>query len=207
MPEIVRKTADARKAEILATVLRLADEVGPDRLTTKAVADAIGISQPAIFRHFPTKQALWQAVAHYIEENMTASWDTVLKTTQDPQDRIIGLIRVQLRQIETHPAIPAILNSRELHTGNIPLRGCFLGLMQQFQATLTSELARAQQMRVFHQNHDPKDAAILLISLVQGMAIRWSLGTRGFALETEGARLLDVQIQLLRIHPEPKEKQ
>lgn len=32
-----------------------------DRLTTGAVADAIGLTQPAIFRHFPTKQAQWAA--------------------------------------------------------------------------------------------------------------------------------------------------
>ena len=59
----MRKSAQERKAEILATALRLADELGPDRLTTAAIAEAVGLTQPGIFRHFPTKQALWQAVA------------------------------------------------------------------------------------------------------------------------------------------------
>lgn len=42
----------------------------------------------------------------------------------------------------------------------------------------------------------PKDAAVLLTSLVQGIAIRWSLVSRGFALEAEGTRLLEVQLAL-----------
>ena len=44
----------------------------------------------------------------------------------------------------------------------------------------------------------PEDVAILLTSLVQGVAIRWTLGARGFALVTEGLRLFDVQMELLR---------
>jgi hypothetical protein len=38
--------------------------------------------------------------------------------------------------------------------------------------------------------------AVLLTSLVQGIAIRWSLGSRSFSLEAEGLRLLDVQLAL-----------
>ena len=45
----------------------------------------------------------------------------------------------------------------------------------------------------------PEDAAVLLTSLVQGMAIRWSLGARNFSLIGEGKRLLDVQLRLLTV--------
>ena len=43
----------------------------------------------------------------------------------------------------------------------------------------------------------PEDVAILLTSLVQGVAIRWTLGARGFSLVREGLRLFDVQMTLL----------
>ena len=41
---------------------------------------------------------------------------------------------------------------------------------------------------------------MLLTSLVQGMAIRWSLGARNFSLIGEGMRLLDVQLRLLTVN-------
>ncbi len=50
-----RKRADDRKSEIVMVALRLADELGPDRLTTNAVAKVVGLIEPGIFRHFPTK--------------------------------------------------------------------------------------------------------------------------------------------------------
>ena len=65
-----RQSAQDRKAQIVVEVLRLADEIGPDRLSTTDVARAIGISQPAIFRHFPTKGALWLAVAEDIADRL-----------------------------------------------------------------------------------------------------------------------------------------
>lgn len=193
-----RKSAELRKTEIVAAMLRLADELGPDRLTTLAVAKAVGVTQPGIFRHFPTKQDLWVAVAAQIAQDMTTAWDACLATVKHPQDRVTALITVQLRQIAAHPAIPAILHSRELHTENAALRAQFVALMTQFQTLLVETLAEGSATGVFRVDLAPKDAAILLISLVQGLAIRWSLGQRVFSLEDEGSRLLACQLDLFR---------
>jgi AcrR family transcriptional regulator len=202
---VLRKSADHRKAEIVMAMLRLADELGPDRLTTNAVAKAVGLTQPGIFRHFPTKQDLWLAVAAHITEQMSGAWAAVLEQKLDPQLRIEALIRVQLHQITENPAIPAILHSRELQSGNALLRAQFIELMTRFQALLVEALTEGGAHGVFRTDLAPKDSAIMLISLVQGLAIRWSLGQRAFSLESEGARLMSCQIALLKVPPEMKE--
>ena len=193
-----RKSADSRKAEIVTATLQLADELGPDRLTTLAVANAVGLTQPGIFRHFPTKQELWLAVAARIAETMIEAWNVVLADYPAPQDRVSALIQVQFRQIAANPAIPAILHSRELHAENAALRAHFIGLMTRFQALLVSALTEGRARGVFRADLEPQDAAILLISLVQGLAIRWSLGQRAFSLDAEGARLLACQLALFQ---------
>lgn len=192
----MRKSADERKAEILATALRIADELGPDRLTTHAVAEAVGLTQPAIFRHFSSKQALWHAIAQHIRARMVAAWDEALATYAPAEDRISALVDAQLHTIESSPAIPAILFSRELQVENIELRQTFAGLMVAFHEILAAELRKAVEAGSVRKNLDPVDGAALLISLVQGLAIRWSLGARSFALQPEGKRLLAVQMTL-----------
>lgn len=203
---MTRKSANARKAEIVAAALRLADELGPDRLTTRAVADAIGLTQPAIFRHFPNKQALWQAVADEITETIMAAWETALAKDSAPEKRLVALVLTQLRQIEANPAIPAILHSRELQIENAELRRSLRVLMTGFQKLLLAELARAREAGLFRADLAPDDGAVLLVSLVQGMAIRWSLGDRGFPLVKEGARLLDAQMALFRAQSEREDQ-
>ncbi len=196
---LARKPADERKAEIVAAMLRLADEVGPDRLTTQSVANAVGLTQPAIFRHFATKKDLWRAVAAVIADRLTAAWDGALESSDDPAARIEALIAGQLAQIEAMPAIPSILFSRELQAENDDLRESVVALMTELVALLTRELASGQAAGVFDPDLPPADGALLLVSLVQGLGIRWTLGNRGFPLVGEGRRLLATQMRLFRI--------
>lgn len=201
----VRKSADSRKTEIVTAMLRLADELGPDRLTTLTVARSVGLTQPGIFRHFSTKQDLWLAVADHIADVLADAWGAVLTAHIAPEDRLTALIGIQLHQISVNPAIPAILHSRELHAENAPLRARFIDLMTRFQALLIETLSSGQKSGVFRSDLAPQDAAALLISLVQGVAIRWSLGQRAFSLEVEGARLVSCQIALF-MHINPLQK-
>lgn len=197
-----RQSAKHRKAQIVAEVLRLADEIGPDRLSTTDVARAVGLSQPAIFRHFPTKSDLWLAVAEDIAQQLTAAWDRAEAGAQDPDARLKALISAQLTTIATTPALPSILFSRELQVDNPPLRDVFRRLLGLFQARLVAAITEQQTRHRLTCALPAEDVAILLTSLVQGVAIRWALGVRGFSVVDEGLRLFDLQMALLK----PKER-
>ena len=192
-----RQSAGERKTQIVAEVLRLADEIGPDRLSTTDVARAVGLSQPAIFRHFPTKGALWLAVAEDIADRLQESWAASEAEAAAPKARLRGLIGAQLSAISATPALPSILFSRELQVDNQALRDVFRGLLGAFQGRLVAVIRDLQTAGDMKRDVSPEDVAILLTSLVQGVAIRWTLGARGFALPQEGLRLFDVQLALL----------
>jgi AcrR family transcriptional regulator len=192
-----RQSAEERKAQIVAEVLRLADEIGPDRLSTTDVARAIGLSQPAIFRHFPTKGALWLAVAEDIADRLQSYWAVAEAGATGTQARLKALIGAQLTAIAETPALPSILFSRELQVDNPALREVFRGLLGAFQGRLVAVIRDLQAAGDLKRDVSPEDVAILLTSLVQGVAIRWTLGARGFALVPEGLRLFDVQMELL----------
>ncbi|ARU00429.1 TetR/AcrR family transcriptional regulator [Yoonia vestfoldensis] len=194
-----RQSAEERKTQIVAEVLRLADKIGPDRLSTTDVARAVGLSQPAIFRHFPTKSALWLAVAEDIANRLQGSWNKAEAGAAGPQVRLRALIGAQLSAISDTPALPSILFSRELQVDNHALRDVFRGLLAVFQGRLVAAIRDSQATGDLRRDVSPEDVAILLTSLVQGVAIRWTLGARGFALVPEGLRLFDVQMVLLRV--------
>lgn len=191
-----RKSAGDRKAEIIAAVLTLADRIGADRLTTNDVAREVGVTQAAIFRHFPTKAALWAEVGAAISDRLAEAWQEAL-TQATPEARLRALIAAQLRQVEMTPALPAILHSRELNVDNAALRDGFAAVLARFQALLVANLVAMGATGALHESVRPQDAAMLLTSLVQGMAIRWSLGARSFSIVAEGLRLTDVQLALL----------
>ncbi|MCF3973203.1 TetR/AcrR family transcriptional regulator [Paracoccus salsus] len=193
-----RQSAEDRKAQIVAEMLRLADEIGPDRLSTTDVARAVGLSQPAIFRHFPSKGALWLAVAEDIAARLRRAWTAAEAQEATPDTRLKALIGAQLAAIAGTPALPSILFSRELQVDNIALRDVFRGLLATFTGRLVTALRDQQASGVLRRDIAAEDVAMLLTSLVQGVAIRWTLGARGFPLVEEGLRLFDLQMALLR---------
>ena len=195
----MRKSAERRKAEIVTVVLALADRIGPDRVTTGAVATAIGVTQAALFRHFPTKAALWQAVAEHVAEGLAAAWKDALSRGNGPIVRLRALIAAQFAQIAATPALPMLLFSRELNVTNAELRTTFRGRLMAFRSLLALEVEAGQKAGLLRDDVSANDVAVLLSSLVQGVAIRWALGARDFALRDEGLRLFDVQCRLLAV--------
>ena len=189
-----RKPAAERQAEIVEATVKLAATAGPDRLSLDAVAGAVGISQPAIFRHFPTKKRLWLAVAAWIAERLTGVWEGA-EAEAAPMDRLRKMVHGQLKLVRSTPAIPAILFSRTLHSENEALRQVFETLIAAFHERLTRQISAAQADGSIRGDADPAQLASLVMSVVQGTILRWTVTRQRFDLVTEGVTLLDLLLQ------------
>lgn len=195
-----RMSAEKRKLEIVAATLELAFECGPEGITTERIAQKVGITQPAVFRHFPRKDDIWVAVADHLAAGMRERWRRVIDSDGSALGRLHAVLAAQFDLIEQTPAIPAILLSRELHVRNDVLREAITGLMANFHALLSRLLEQGVSDGDFREDLDIGDAVFTIIALVQGLAVRWSLSGRSFNLVEEGGRLIRVLINGLVTH-------
>ncbi|UCD63913.1 MAG: TetR/AcrR family transcriptional regulator [Candidatus Zixiibacteriota bacterium] len=62
-----------RKGQILLEATRLFSENGFDKVTIKELAEACGITEPALYRHFPSKEAIYAAVLDSVEQRLSSS--------------------------------------------------------------------------------------------------------------------------------------
>src|SRR5258708_32791005 len=88
---------DWRKQQIVETVLQLVATHGTEAVSAQLVADTIGVTQPAVFRHFPTKEAIWLAVMDWLEQRLVAIYSAA---EQDDEPGLVVLSSVFLAQIE-----------------------------------------------------------------------------------------------------------
>ncbi len=187
----MRKSAEIRRGEIVEAVLRLSMEVGPDRLTIQAVADAVGITQPAIFRHFSNRDVLWVEVAKVVASRMRAAWHSAAVEATSAAAALRRLIAAQAGLVAAEPSILAIVFSHELRVGNPALAAVFRELMAELRQRLAAcFVAYGDRTRVA-----PDDGALLVLGLLQSSALRWALMGRGFDLVGETLRLLDIQLR------------
>jgi len=83
-------------ADILKTAVHLMEHVDADGLSLRAVASALGVKAPSLYRYFPDKEALEVAVAEEILTIMLGEFQTV-STIADPATRYRRMTEVYLR--------------------------------------------------------------------------------------------------------------
>lgn len=194
-----RKSAAARKAEIVDTAIRLSAEIGPDRVTTQHLADAVGVTQPAIFRHFATKAEIWQAVADRIVDEIQALHPGETGAGgDDPHDLLHHVVGQHFAHVAKNPAVPAILFSRELHAETESLRDKFAALLAERRDALADLIRHAQAAGLHRAEIVAEDTAHLILAAIQGLSMRWLLENRGFDLAEEGARVVGGLLDALR---------
>lgn len=191
------RPAPDRKTQIVEAALGLIARNGPERVPVEAIAGAVGLSQPGVFRHFPAKAQLWSAVGSEIERRMTAAWDAAAERAGGPVERIERLLGAQLDVIETTPAVAAVLFSGGAQDGAAALRGRLALLMGGFLGRLAAAADGAQRAGALRPAPPAADAALLLAGVVQACALRWSLMDQGFSLAQEGRRLVAAQLALM----------
>src|ERR1035438_410395 len=92
-PHGSRLAATDRRQQLLESALDLFSRKGFEGATTKEIAAAAGVTEAIIFRHFPSKQALYQAVLDYRHESAeTQEWLAETKGCMERNDDA-GLMR------------------------------------------------------------------------------------------------------------------
>lgn len=81
-----------RRDEILNAASALYIIFGPSKTTTRQIAQAVGISQPSLYAHFPTKEALSHALAARAFSFLEARMDRVERLGLTPYERLNALI-------------------------------------------------------------------------------------------------------------------
>lgn len=170
-----RMATDARQREIVATVLALARERGPDAITTQAIADRIGVTQGAIFRHFPDKEAIWLAVFVWVRESLGAMFAKATEKPTSPLAKIEAAFLAHVAFIAANPGVPRVMFHELQYPGDSPVRTEVRAMITNYRKQLALLFAQAKAAGELPVSLDPSIPPILFIGAVQGLVIQSAL--------------------------------
>lgn len=202
-PARKRLGADERREEIIRVTLELAAKQGVDDVTTQDMAQAMGVTQGAVFRHFLSKDAIWLAVMQWVRDRLTGVLGRAAEKGRDPLDALERMFFAHIEFIASHPAIPRMLMSEHLHGRSAALRRLVTEIMLGFEAKIAGLLSDAQAQGLARADLDVHAAATLYIGMVQGLVLQTSIlrGQRTLTARTltaEAARTFPVFMQAIR---------
>ena len=101
--------ADERRAATVEAVINLAAEQNPSDITTTAIAQRMGLTQGALFRHFPTKDAILEAVMTWVAERLLSRVDRAAQNVTSPLAALEAVFMAHIDFVSEHPGVPRML--------------------------------------------------------------------------------------------------
>ncbi len=170
-----RLMTDERQREIVAAVLDLASERGPDSITTQAIADRIGITQGAIFRHFSDKEAIWLAVFAWVRTALGEVLEKVIAGGGSPLTKIKRAFVAHVTFVAHNPGVPRVMFHELQYPGDSPVRAEVRAMLSAYRKRLAQLFNEAVTAGELPANLDTGLAPILFIGAVQSLVIQASL--------------------------------
>ena len=108
------KKPGTRAQEILQALARMLEKSGGGRITTAALAAELGVSEAALYRHFPSKTRMYEGLIDFIEDTVFARVRSIISDEPDPVNQCYRILSLVLAFSEKNPGITRILNGDAL---------------------------------------------------------------------------------------------
>lgn len=192
-----RLPAAERREQLLDTAAKLFAVQGYAGATTAQIAKAAGVTEPIIYRHFPSKRDLFIALIERTGATTIKLWGHELATAPDPAERIKrllganpmvanrgrGIYRV-IVQAMTEVEDPKILEALTVHVNTL-------------HEFLQREVAQAQETGAISKRFSPELTAWALIHLGLGFGVLSAMGVTKHGVDEQGATIVDLLGELM----------
>lgn len=184
-----RQSAEQRRRQVVGAVVDLARDCGPEAITTQAIANRIGLTHGALFRHFPDKVAMWAAVFDWVQVELGRVIDDAFAAGGEPLETLERVFKAHLGFVSRHPGVPRILFHELQRPADSVFRKHVQTVVGAYRQRLCDLLTLAKARGQLPAGLDVEAAAILFLGTLQGMVVQSTL-FRGEAGMQEIGRLI-----------------
>ncbi len=158
----------SRKQEILEALARMLEVNPGDRITTAKLAEAVGVSEAALYRHFPSKAKMFEGLIEFVEDAVFSRIKLIMVEETEALQRCHKLLHLLLGFTERNPGITRILNGDALAGETARLRS----RVQQFYERLETQIKQILREAELNEGLRPQitvsAAANLLLAAAEG---------------------------------------
>ncbi len=165
-------SADERREVTIAAVVGLAAEQNPTDITTAAIAARMGLTQGALFRHFPNKAAILLAVMTWVSTKLIARLDKARQGATSPLAALEAMFMAHIEFVVKHPGVPRLLFGELQRAEKTSSKDMVQELIKQYSEQLHRLIEEGKAINELDPDLDPEGAAILFIGTVQGLVMQ-----------------------------------
>jgi AcrR family transcriptional regulator len=164
--------ANERRAVTVGAVIELAGSQNPGEITTAAIAKHMNLTQGALFRHFSSKAAIWEAVMDWVAERLLARVDRSAEGAGSPLAAMEAVFMSHVEFVAEHPGVPRMMFEELQRAEPTPARRTVQKLIQRYRERLNQLIERGKRSGELPKSLDGEAAATLFIGTIQGLVMQ-----------------------------------
>jgi TetR/AcrR family transcriptional regulator len=106
---MARPRSGERREEILQVLARMLQEQAGQHITTAELARAVGVSEAALYRHFPSKAKMFESLIEFIEESVFTRITRILAEEPQRDARLQQILMLVLGFADKNPGMARLL--------------------------------------------------------------------------------------------------
>lgn len=175
--------AKSRKEQIALTAIDIISEGGTQNLSMIKIAERIGVTDAALYKHFKSKNEMLLFMVDLIEEMLITRMKEHSKNFEDPFERLRNILSFQFRFIEENRGIPRILFSEALQFKEKDLTSKIANILNQYLSLVKRTILDAKKLGSIKSSLDADTLAVIFMGMIQSTVILWTLGGCKMSLE------------------------
>ena len=157
-----------RKDQILQTLAQMLEASAGSKITTAKLAANLGVSEAALYRHFPSKTRMFESLIDFVEETLFSRITQILNEESNQLTRCKKILTLFLVFCERNPGITRILSGDALTGEHERLRGRVAQVYDRIETQLRQCLRMAEVEEGWRTAIPVNTSANLLLALVEG---------------------------------------
>lgn len=162
------KQKGTRRQQILQALARMLETSPGSRITTAALAAEVGVSEAALYRHFPSKTKMYEGLIEFAEDALFSRIHLIIDDSSDTRGRCYHILTLLLSFAEKNPGITRILTGDALTGETELLHNRVQQLFDRLETQLKQLLRQAEIQEGIRTAQTTTASANLLLAAVEG---------------------------------------
>lgn len=167
-----RLAADERRIVTVESVIELAAEQNPSEITTAAIATRMQLTQGALFRHFPNKDAIWQAVMEWVADRLLSRIERAASGARSPLAALEAMYLAHIAFVIEHPGVPRMMFGELQRPDDSAAKRMVQTMLRRYGKRLRALIEEGKASGELDPKLNAAAGATLFIGSIQGLVMQ-----------------------------------
>ena len=158
----------SRREQILQCLAQMLEVNPGQRITTAALAKEVGVSEAALYRHFPSKARMFEGLIGFIEETVFSRVNAIIAAESDGIKQCEQVLTLLLAFVERNPGMARILTGDALAGETDRLRQRINQFFERLETQIKQILREAEVQNGLRTNKPAGASANLMLATAEG---------------------------------------